>query len=132
MNRRGPRLSSGLRCTIRRPKLPGLCHYYVVALPTEFVSARDIEELHALANRVGRILGRQRFGSPECYTLIYNAARTRRCPWPHVHVVLAATVADKRQKVMLLHLKHILRWRRWPLVRWLARNRSIDYVPASV
>lgn len=124
MTRRGLRLSSGLRCTIRRPKLPGLCHYYVVALPTDVVSARDIEELHALAHRVGRSLGRQRFGSPECYTLIYNAARTRRCPWPHVHVITASSIADKRRNVLLLQLKHVLRWRRWPLVRWVAEKES--------
>jgi hypothetical protein len=126
--RRGLRLASGLRCTIRRPDLPGVRNYYVVALPNNAVSIRDVEDLHLLAHRVGRLLGRQRFGDAECYTLMYSAARTRRCPWPHVHVIVAASVADKRRNVVLLQLKHVLRWRMWPIFRWVL-NLSARLAP---
>jgi len=126
---RGLRVASGLRCTLRRPNLPGVRDYYVVTLPDNPVSVRDVEDLHLLAHRVGRLLGLQRFGDAECYTLMYSAARTRRCPWPHVHVIVAASVAAKRRSMMLLQLKHLLRWRRWPLLRWAltkgADSRSV-------
>lgn len=116
---RGLRVSSGIRCTLDRPELPGVRNYYVVALPNDTVSGRDVEDLYRLAHRVGRLLGRQHFGDAECYTLMYSATRTRRCPWPHVHVIIACSVADKRRNMILLQLKHVLRWRKWPLIRWL-------------
>lgn len=115
---RGLRLSSGARCTLHRPALPGVRHYYVVALHEQAASARDVDELHVLAHRVGRMIGTHRFGDPECYTLMYSGARTRRRPWPHVHVLVAHSVVDKRRNVLLLQMKHVLRWRRWPLLQW--------------
>lgn len=119
---RGLRLSSNARCVLERPAIPWVRSYYVVALPTAVSSHRDIHELHHLAHRVGRLLGRQRFGDPECYTLMYSAARTRRRPWPHVHVIVASSVQDKRRHVLLLQLKHVLRWRQWPMTQWLANS----------
>lgn len=116
--RRGLRLSSGVRCSLRRPALPGVQNYYLVALPGSAVGTRDIEELYLVAHRIGRMMGRRRFGDAECYTLMYSGARTRRRPWPHVHVLVAGSVADKRRNIFFLQMKHLLRWRRWPFFQW--------------
>lgn len=110
-------LSSGLRCALTRRTLPGLQTYYVLALRTKDCSSSDVGELQSLAHRIGRMLARRHYGDPECYSLLYNAARTRRRPWPHVHILVARSVADKRWCMLVFQLKHLLRWRRWPLVR---------------
>lgn len=113
----GLRLSSGQRCSLTRRALPGLRTYYVLALRTKDWSQSDIGELQSLGHRVGRMLARRHYGDPECYSLLYNAARTRRRPWPHVHILVARSVADKRWCMLVFQLKHVLRWRRWPLIR---------------
>ena len=116
-------LSSGRRCTLTRRALPGLRTYYVLALRTADYSRGDVGELQSLAHRVGRMLARRHYGDPECYSLLYNAARTRRRPWPHVHILVARSVADKRWCMLVFQLKHLLRWRRWPLIRQIAEVR---------
>ncbi len=113
----GLRLSSGQRCILTRRTLPGLQTYYVLALRTKSCSSSDVGELQSLAHRIGQMLARGHYGDPECYSLLYNAARTRRRPWPHVHILVARSVADKRWCMLVFQLKHLLRWRRWPLVR---------------
>ncbi len=90
----------------------------MVALPGAATGSGDVEELYMLAHRIGRMLGQRQFGDPECFTLVYSGARTRRRSWPHVHVLVAGSVADKRRNVLFLQMKHVLRWRRWPLLRW--------------
>lgn len=78
-----------------------------------------MQELLLLAHRIGRMMASRHYGDPECYTLMYNGARTRRKPWPHVHLLIARSVSDKRRGVLFLQLKHLLRWRRWFIVRWV-------------
>ena len=116
---RGLRLSSGRRCALSKPSLPGLRRYYVLALCEAGYTSVDLREQSALAHRIGQMMARRHFGDPECYTLLYNAARTRRKPWPHVHILVARSVAEKRRDLLLFQLKHLLRWRRWPVFRFV-------------
>jgi hypothetical protein len=104
------RLESGRVCRLSRPHLPGLSDYYVLSLGDEPPSAVEVEAAGSLAHRVGRELAQARHGDPECYSLIYNAGRTRRRPWPHFHIVLARSTGEKRRAFWLLQLKHVLRW----------------------
>jgi hypothetical protein len=108
---RGLRLSSGWRCTLSRPALPGIQKYYVLSLPRSSCSAADTGELLSLAHRIGRMMATRHYQDPECYSLIYNGARTRRKPWPHVHILIAPSVSEKRKAFLFLHLKHLLRSR---------------------
>jgi hypothetical protein len=118
-----PRLASGRRCTVTEPHVPGLQGYYVLSVAVEQDAApcdAELEELTLLAHRVGRRLAAAALGDPECYSVLYNAARTRRKPWPHFHILLAASTAQKRRAFALLHMKHILRWlgRARAVLRW--------------
>lgn len=115
--RRGLRLSSGLRCTVSKPQLPGVHCYYVLAMPQDAPSSKELDEFALLAHRIGRLLSLQHFADPECYSLHYNAARTRRKAWPHFHLVVASSVPMRRREALFLQLKHILRWRRWAFLR---------------
>lgn len=115
------RLSSGRRCAINRPVLPGLREYCVL-VPVdrdEPLSVEELDDFWVLAHRVGRRAAQLRYGDPECYSVIYNGARTRRMSWPHFHILLAPSLAAKRRAMFFLSLKHVLRWRRWPVVRLL-------------
>lgn len=105
-------IGTGRRCTIVRPRLPGLSDYYVLSVAEHGppLSAAELDELSTLAHRVGRDLATQRHHDPECYSIIYNAGRTRRKPWPHFHILLAASTLQKRRSFVLLQLKHVLRW----------------------
>ena len=107
------RLSSGRLCTLASPSIPGLRGYHVLALPGEPPGPDDEAELFLCARGVARALASARHGDPDCYSLMYSAARTRRRPWPHVHIVIASSVATRRRAVLLLQLKHLFRWRRW-------------------
>ncbi len=108
---RGLRLPSGRRCTLSRPVLPGIRRYYVLSLPSSACAPVDTGELLFLAHRIGRMMATRHYQDPECYSLIYNAARTRRKPWPHVHILIAPSVHEKRRAFLLLQLKHVLRSR---------------------
>jgi hypothetical protein len=109
---------------LSHPELPGLRDYYVLSVGEDGSASTpdEIYELSVLAQRLGRDLAREQHGDPECYSIIYNAGRTRRMPWPHFHILMARSMQEKRRVFFLLHLKHLLRWRKWPLVRWLARE----------
>ena len=60
---------------------------------------------------------------PGLQTYYVLALRTEDCSpgdvGEHVHILLARSVADKRRGMLVFQLKHLLRWRRWPLVRQL-------------
>ncbi len=109
------RLSSGRACNIATPFVPGLCGYHVLSVqaPEPPPLPSELDELAVLAHAVGRALAQRRFGDPECYSVIFNAGRTRRHPWPHYHLLLADSVYAKRRAFTLLQLKHVLRWF-WP------------------
>ena len=102
----------GRRCLIARPRIPGLADYYVLSVADRGapLAPDELEALSTLAHRVGRELSLARHHDPECYSIIYNAGRTRRNPWPHVHILLAASTLEKRRAFVLLQLKHVLRW----------------------
>jgi hypothetical protein len=117
-----PQLANGRRCALSQPHVPGLHGYYVlsVAAPGTGPSAAELDELTLLAHRVGRQLAADALGDPECYSVLYNAARTRRKPWPHFHILLAGSTSQKRRSFALLQLKHVLRWLGavWTKRRW--------------
>lgn len=118
-------LSSGLVCEVVAPVLPLVRHYYVVHLApgARPATPRDIEELWALAHQIARQLAAATYADPECFSLLFNAARTRRQPWPHIHILLARSTMQKRWGLICLSLKHVLRWWRWPLIRTLLPYR---------
>ncbi len=100
---------------IVRPNVPFVPDYCVLTA-TEPV---PLGALLDAAVQVARQESQRRFGDPGCYTLLCNAARTRRCPWPHVHIVLAPDVRSKRRAMVFLLLKHLTRPARWRFVRYL-------------
>jgi hypothetical protein len=105
------RLSTGRHCVLLRPSLPFLLHYHVLASPRDQgpPSAAEVDEAFLLANRKGRELGRLYFGDEECFSLIYNAARTRRKPWFHIHILPARNTAAKRIAFVAFSLKNLIR-----------------------
>lgn len=112
---------SDSRFVLRRPHVPFVSNYLVLAAaPTE---QRPVEmaELLRAAELVARCEANARFGDAECFTLLCNAGRTRRCQWPHVHIIVAPSVRAKRWALLWLSLKHVSRPWRWPGVRWLLR-----------
>lgn len=109
---------TGLR--VVRGRLPGVSRYFL--LLGEEGSAGAPFPWHE-ARELARALAREELGDPEAFTLLYNGARTRRRPWPHVHVLLARSVAEKRWALLCYHLKHLTSWWRWPLLRHLDSRR---------
>lgn len=105
------RLSTGRVCVLRNPSLPFLASYHVLSFPHEqgTPSELETEELLVLASRKGRELARSYFGDPECFSLVYNAGRTRRRPWLHVHILPTRNTAAKRLAFLAFSLKHLLR-----------------------
>ena len=105
------RLPTGAACRLTRPGLPFLARYHVLALTTGARPAtpEDVDALLCLARRLGRRLGTHYFGDAESFTILFNGARTRRSPWPHVHIIPARSVAQKRWALAALHLKHVTR-----------------------
>lgn len=114
------RLSTGRVCVLQNPSLPFLEHYHVLAFPSEqgAPSQAEVEEVLLLATRKARELGRRYFGDEECFSIIYNAGRTRRRPWLHVHILPTRNVAAKRLAFVAFFLKNLLRWVQGP------RNRK--------
>ena len=117
-------LASGRSCSLSRPNVPGLKNYYVIALDA-VVSVEEGEEFFLRAHRIARTLAQSHYGDAECYALMFSAGRTRRRPWPHVHIVVADSVSKRRRAVLVLQLKHFLWWRRWPhlVMRALGKQR---------
>jgi len=108
-------LPSGLACVLVEPRLPGLPGYRVLALKAPSRGDEDVVALLACAERLARRLARERLGDPQCYTLLFNGAGTRRRGLPHVHIILARGVREKRWALLCLALKRVLRWfRRGP------------------
>lgn len=105
------RLSTGRVCILHNPALPFLPHYHVLSFPKEqgTPTGRETSELLMLANRKGRELGLAHFGDEECFSIIYNAGRTRRRPWLHVHILPTRDVASKRLAFLAFFLKNLVR-----------------------
>jgi hypothetical protein len=109
-------------CELSAPEVPGVPHYLVLApreaeaggssagsdVSTERADA-ELAQLVALAAEVAARVARRRFGDAGCFTLLASGARARRRPWPHVHIVLAESVAAKRRALLWLSLKHVTR-----------------------
>ncbi|MEM7156791.1 MAG: hypothetical protein AAF799_28335 [Myxococcota bacterium] len=106
---------------VRRPRVPFVPGYCVLTPVVEspYGSESGLAELLRVAEVVARREAVQRFGDPECFSLLCNAGRTRRRRWPHVHIILAPSVRAKRWALLWLSLKHLSRPWRWPLVRRL-------------
>ena len=113
-------LSSGRGVELRELRLPLVRHYHVLAWPAGQGPAtpREIDEMWTIAHAFAREQGLALFGDEECFTVLYNGARTRRMPWPHFHVISARTPGEKRWTLLCLMLKRLLRPRRW----WITRR----------
>jgi diadenosine tetraphosphate (Ap4A) HIT family hydrolase len=111
-------LRSGRVVALRSPALPLVRHYHVLAWPKDAGPATpaEIDEMWSIAHAFSRERGAALFGDPECFTVLYNGARTRRMPWPHFHVIPARSPGEKRWVLSCLSLKRLFRVRRWPLV----------------
>jgi hypothetical protein len=105
------RLSTGKLCVLHSPAVPFVAHYHVLSLPEGqgAPSEGETEELLLLASRKARELGRRCFGDEECFSIVYNGGRTRRKPWPHVHILPARSTAAKRVAFLAFSLKGLLR-----------------------
>lgn len=113
-------LSSGRLVELRAPRLPLVRHYHVLAWPAGQGPAtpREIDEMWQVAHAFAREQGLALFGDEQCFTVLYNGARTRRMPWPHFHILSARTPGEKRWTLLCLMLKRLLRPRRW----WITRR----------
>ena len=107
--------AGGVHLEVHRGHLPGVARYFLLVAPELPGAPFPWHEALDLAAE----LAQTELGDPEAFTLLYNGARTRRCPWPHVHVLLARTVREKRWALLCFHLKHLTRWWRWPGLRLL-------------
>ena len=114
-------LSSGRPVELRAPRLPLVRHYHVLAWPAGQGRATpaEIDEMWALAHACARAEGARLYGDEECFTVLYNGARTRRLPWPHFHILSARSPAEKRWILLCLLFKRLLRPRRWAVTRWV-------------
>lgn len=107
-----------LETAVVRPRVPFVPDYCVLTA----AQGTPLEVLLDQAVVVARRESTRRFGDPRCYSLLCNAGRTRRSPWPHVHIVLAPDVRAKRRAMVFLLLKHLTRPARWRIVRTLRRR----------
>jgi hypothetical protein len=107
-----------LDIAVVRPRVPFVPDYCVLTAG----QGTPLEVLLDQAVSVARRESQRRFGDPRCYSLLCNAGRTRRSPWPHVHIVLAPDVRSKRRAMVFLLLKHVTRPSRWRIVRYLRRR----------
>ena len=105
------RLPTGAACRLTRPGVPFLARYHVLALVAgvRAPTPEDVDALLSLARCLGRHLGTHYFGDAESFTILFNGARTRRSPSPHVHIIPARSVSQKRWALAALHLKHVTR-----------------------
>ena len=105
-------LSDGRRCVLRSRPMPWLPNYHVFFLPESDgpPTPEQESEFFGLAPGVAEDLGQRFYGDRGCFTLLLSGARTRRRPWPHVHLLPARDVAEKRRALLLLYCKRVLRW----------------------
>jgi hypothetical protein len=105
------RLPTGAACRLSRPDLPFLERYHVLVLTAgeRAPTPEDVDALLCLARCLGRRLGSHYFGDAESFTILFNGARTRRSPSPHVHIIPARSVSQKRWALAALHLKNVTR-----------------------
>lgn len=113
------RLPSGRAVELSEPAIPLLRHYHVLHVRPEDPAGpptdAEVDQILLLATRVARALGRRHLGDPECFSVIFNGARTRKSPGVHVHIVPTGSVAHKRLAFLALVSK---RWlRRLPRLR---------------
>jgi hypothetical protein len=101
-------LPAGTCCELLAPHMPGVRDYHVLAVDGA-THHEDMDQLAGLAARIARELGRELRGDDEAFTIIFNGARTSRRRWAHVHIIPAATPAQKRRAFALLCLKGPLR-----------------------
>jgi hypothetical protein len=113
---------AGQVCELSSPSVPLVRNVYALSIVDAEPGHADPVALWTLAHRLARELAEQAHGDPECFTLLFNAARTRRKPWPHVHIILARSPTEKRWVLLCLSLKVLLRWRRWPGIRALVQR----------
>lgn len=104
-------LTTGRTLVVRAPQLPFLRHYHVVSWPEGAPppTAGEIDEMWRVAHTLARSLGRALFADEECFSVLYNGARTRRRPWAHFHVILARSPGEKRRALLALSAKRWLR-----------------------
>jgi hypothetical protein len=112
-------LSTGRKCLLENPAVPFLGHYHVLTFPADQgqPSHAETDEMMRIATRVARDIASQSFGDDECFSLIYNGGRTRRRPWPHIHILPSRNLSAKRFAFVAFQLKRWLRrlpapWRR--------------------
>lgn len=101
-------LSTGRVCALVQDDVPLARGCHVLAC-SDALSDDEIEEVLALAYLDGRAVARALHGDPECFTLLYNGARTRVRPWTHVHILPARSVAGKHWMLLCLSVKRMLR-----------------------
>ena len=77
-------LGTGRTVELRAPQLPLVRHYFVIAWPRGqgVATPGEIDEMWTIAHAVARERGQALFGDSECFSVLYNGARTRRMPWP--------------------------------------------------
>jgi hypothetical protein len=110
-------LSTGRCVELRAPHVPFAPHYRVLSWPRPSTSRhgspaateREIDEMFALAHEIARARGRELFGDPECFAVLFNGARAARMPWPHFHLIPARSPAERRRVLLLLWLKRLSR-----------------------
>ena len=104
-------LPSGRFVSWHRPHVPFAEHYLTLSWPRggAEATAEDIDAMWSLAHARAREEGQRLFGDPQCFTVLYNGARTRRMPWPHFHIIPARTPSEKRWVLMCMSLKRISR-----------------------
>ena len=104
-------LSTGRTCLLENPAVPFLGHYHVLTFPAEQgqPSHAETDEMMRIATRVARDIARHSYGDDECFSLIYNGGRTRRRPWPHIHILPSRNLSAKRVAFLAFQLKRWLR-----------------------
>jgi hypothetical protein len=110
-------LPSGTRCELSTPKLPFVRHYYILHFAGASCNPGDIAQMWEMAYWIAQDLGQRHFGDPGCFSVLINGGRTRRRPWPHLHILAAKSPAAKRWGLFCMSIKRILRWRRWWILR---------------
>ncbi len=113
-------LRTGRRVELGAPEIPFVPHYRVLSWPRDAraPTSSEIDEMFALAHAIARERGRELFGDPECFAVLYNGARARRMPWAHFHLIPARSPAERRFVLLCLVLKRVMR----RVARWVPQR----------